>query len=211
MDFMPDKMRASDAYKLMISALIPRPIGFVSTLSLEGVPNCAPFSFFMGVSGRPPILAVSIGRRGHKKKDTLRNLQSTGDFAVNMVTEDIAEKMNIASGDYAPSISEFAEAGLTPLPSDFVKSPRIAESPVSMECQVVRIVEIGDDPSSVVFGRILKYHIWDSVLANGVVDVRRLKTIGRLGGNQYCFVREIFEMRRPVVSGAKAAARTEAR
>ena len=130
----PSSVPERQAYRLMISAFIPRPIAFVSTVSRTGIDNCAPFSYTMGVSSVPMVLGVSIGERDGRPKDTARNILDTREFVVNLVTESIAEKMNIASGDYAPGVSEFDEAGLTRAPSEVVRPPRIADSPVNFEC-----------------------------------------------------------------------------
>src|SRR3977135_3640328 len=108
----PSTVPARQGYRLMISAFIPRPIAFVSTVSRDGVDNCAPFSFSMGVSGHPVVLAVSVGERDTGLKDTARNILDTREFVVNLVTEALADKMNIASGDYAENVSEFDEAGM---------------------------------------------------------------------------------------------------
>ena len=209
MDVDPSSLPEKDSYRLMISAFVPRPIAFVSTRSLAGVDNCAPFSFSMGVSSRPMVFAVSIGERDSQPKDSARNILDTHEFVVNLVTEAIAEKMNIASGDYAETVSEFDEAGLTRAPSELVKPPRIAESPVNFECRLIRAVHIGEN--TVFFGEAVRLHINDDVMANGLVDVQRLRPIGRLGGARYCRTHDVFEMVRPRVTGPKAARPTEAR
>ncbi len=205
----PSALPERDAYRLMISAFVPRPIAFVSTKSLAGVDNCAPFSFSMGVSSDPMVLAVSVGERSGRPKDTARNILDTREFVVNLVTESIAEKMNIASGDYAANVSEFAEAGLTPAPSEVVRAPRIAESPVNFETRMIRAVTVFDN--TVFFGQVVRLHIDESVITNGVVDVLKAKPIGRLGGARYCRTEAVFEMVRPRITGPKAAGATEAR
>ena len=195
------QLAASQAYKLMISALVPRPIAFVSTVGEDGSHNVAPFSFFMGVTGNPPTVAVSVEHRPDGPKDTVRNIRAIGEFVVNMVSEEIAEQMNLASGDYPYGVDEFKLAGLTPAPSVRVRPPRVAESPVSFECRVVKMLEIGRSPNTVTFGEILVAHIRDDIyLADKQrVDTPKLHAVGRLGGPQYCRVRDIFEMVRPVV------------
>src|SRR3990172_8524228 len=130
----PDTLSERLAYRLMISAFVPRPIAFVSTRGTNGVDNCAPFSFSMGVSSHPMVLAVSVGSRDGAPKDTARNILDTREFVVNLVTEAIAEKMNVASGDYAPEVSEFDEAGLTRAACEVVHAPPIPESPLRFEC-----------------------------------------------------------------------------
>lgn len=197
------------AYRLMISAFIPRPIAFVSTRSPEGVNNCAPFSFSMGVSSQPMVLAVSIGSRDGRPKDTARNILGTREFVVNLVTEEIAERMNVASGDWAEDVSEFEEAGLTPAPSEVVKAPRISESPVNFECRLLTTVLVADN--TVCFGGVVRLHIDERVLTKGLVDPRKLRAVGRLGGPQYCRTTDVFTMVRPKVTGPKAARPTEIR
>ncbi len=193
----PEELSKSQAYKLLISALIPRPIALVSTVNESGVVNVAPFSFFGGISSKPPIIYISIDRkRDGDKKDTLKNIELNGDFVVNIVTEEIAEKMNICAVDFPYGVSEAQMAGLTPIDSDVVKSPRILESPINFECKVIKIIEIGDAPNSVVFGEIVMFHIKDDIFENGVVDPKKLKVVGRLGGDLYTLVDNIFEMRR---------------
>src|SRR2546426_8718329 len=130
----PSALPERDSYRLMISAFVPRPIAFVSTRSLAGINNCAPFSYSMAVSSRPMVLALSVGQRDGRPKDTARNILDTREFVVNMVTEAMAGKMNVASGDYARHISEFAEAGLTPVASVAAGPPPTAEPPVNFTC-----------------------------------------------------------------------------
>lgn len=211
MDVDPSQLKGRKAYGLVISALVPRPIAFVSTLGPSGVANCAPFSFFMGVSTNPPVIAISVSTRKGERKDTSRNILDTKEFVVNVVTEAIAERMNVASADYAPEVSEFDEAGLTAVPSARVKPPRIAESPVHFECRLLQVIEVGRSPNSLILGEVVHIHVADDVLADGLVDVHRLRPVGRLGGSQYCRVRDVFEMSRPDVKGAKSTTPTPIR
>jgi flavin reductase (DIM6/NTAB) family NADH-FMN oxidoreductase RutF len=155
------------------------------------------------------VLAVSVGSRERRPKDTARNILETREFVVNVVTEDLADAMNVASGDWAEDVSEFDEARLTRAPSEVVRAPRIAESPINFECRLLQHVVVGDN--TVCFGEVVRLHIADRVLAGGRVDATKLQAIGRLGGAQYCRTRDIFEMTRPKVTGAKAAAETQAR
>jgi flavin reductase (DIM6/NTAB) family NADH-FMN oxidoreductase RutF len=197
MKIKPEELSKSQTYKLMISAIIPRPIAFITSTGPEGIINAAPFSYFGGVSSKPPMIYVSIDRKKDgSKKDTLRNIEFTGDFVVNIVTEDIAEKMNICAIDFPRQVSELEVAGLTPVKSEIVRAPRIAESPVNLECKVARIIEIGESPNTVVFGEIVLFHISDELMKAGVIDPYKLKPIGRLGGSLYTYVRDIFEMKR---------------
>jgi flavin reductase (DIM6/NTAB) family NADH-FMN oxidoreductase RutF len=155
------------------------------------------------------VLAVSIGSRAGRPKDTARNILDTKEFVVNVVTEDLAERMNVASGDWAQDVSEFDEAGLTRAPSEVVGAARIAESPVNFECRLLTTVQVADN--TVCFGEVVRLHIDDRVLRDGLVDARALRAIGRLGFSEYCRTSDIFEMKRPKVTGPRAAKRTEIR
>jgi flavin reductase (DIM6/NTAB) family NADH-FMN oxidoreductase RutF len=185
-------------YNFMISVVVPRPIAFVSTMSPDGRLNVAPFSYFNAISSQPPLLGISINRRGGLPKDTLRNIQGTGEFVVNTVDEALGPRMVHASGEWPEEVDEFQLTGLTPVPSDLVKPPRVGESPVGMECRVHRIVELGS--SSFVVGEILRVHVKDEVLSDGRVDIEKLHPLGRLGGDGYSVVREVLHMPRPKVA-----------
>lgn len=195
----PKGKEVGEIYRLMISVIVPRPIAFISTVSKGGVLNLAPFSYFMGVCSKPPTIAVSIIERPTGPKDTANNIQETAQFAVNIVTEEIAEKMNVASGDYPPEVNEFEAAGLTPIPSTLITPPRVLESPISMECRLVEMSKIGESPyaSYLTLGEVLLFHIKDELWADGEVDVRKLLAVGRMSGPRYTKTREIFEMPRP--------------
>lgn len=188
-------------YKLMIGSIVPRPIAFVSSQSPEGALNLAPFSFFTGVSANPPTILFCPLVRGSdsKIKDTLRNISATREFVVNAVSERFAEEMNLTSTEFPPEISEFAESGLTPVPSLKVKPPRVKESPINMECRLNQIVTVGTEPlgGSVVIGEIVLFHIADELFDNFRVDLRKLSPIGRLAGSSYCRVTDIFDLIRP--------------
>ena len=200
MQFDPQIVAPQSIYKLLIGCVVPRPIAWVSSLSDEAIPNLAPFSFFMAVCNNPPTLAFSSGRREDKKKDTIRNIEYTQDFVVNMVDDALAEQMNLTSGEYPPEVDEFALTGLTAAPGIKVKAPRVAEAPISMECRVVQILPVGHGPHSLVLGEIVYFHIRDDLYnpTTGRIDMQRLHPVGRLAGNLYTHVHDIFEMKRPV-------------
>src|SRR5438552_13112309 len=128
-------------YKLLIGAVVPRPIAFVSSTSAEGVRNLAPFSFFNAICGEPPVICFSVSNR-EPRKDTLANVRATGEFVVNIVSEEIAAQMNLASGDYPSDVDEFDVSGLTPIASDLVRAPRVKESRVNMECKLRQVIEV---------------------------------------------------------------------
>ena len=200
MQFDPQMVAPQSIYKLLIGCVVPRPIAWVSSLSDDTIPNLAPFSFFMAVCNNPPTLAFSSGRREGNQKDTVRNIEYTQDFVVNLVDDALAEQMNFTSGEYPPAVDEFALTGLTAAPGIKVKAPRVAEAPISMECRVVQILPVGHGPHSLVLGEIVYFHIRDDLYDpnTGRIDMHRLHPVGRLAGNLYTHVHDIFEMKRPV-------------
>jgi flavin reductase (DIM6/NTAB) family NADH-FMN oxidoreductase RutF len=187
-------------YKLLIGSIVPRPIAFVSTVSAAGVYNLAPFSFFNAICGEPPVICFSAGFRV-PSKDTLANIRASGEFVVNTVGEEIAEKMNACSGDYPAGVDEFQIAGLTPIPSDLVAAPRVLESRINMECKLIQIVDISALPKggSLIIGEVVRFHIDDSIVDNFRIDPDKLRAIGRMGGAEYTRTRDRFEMPRPKV------------
>jgi flavin reductase (DIM6/NTAB) family NADH-FMN oxidoreductase RutF len=202
----PRNLAPTAVYKLLIGCIVPRPIAWVSTVGPDGVKNVAPFSFFMGVCNDPPTLAFSVGPRGGESKigpaglkDTVRNVEGSGEFVVNVVDDRLAEQMNLTSGDYPPDVDEFVVAKLTPAPSVKVRAPRVREAPISMECRLAQIVHVGRGPHSLVLGEILYFHLRDDIYdpTTGRVDMYRLRPVGRLCGQMYTHVHDIFEMRRP--------------
>jgi flavin reductase (DIM6/NTAB) family NADH-FMN oxidoreductase RutF len=193
----PSDLDIRAKYRLLISSVVPRPIALVSTVDAKGVFNVAPFSMFMGVSSNPPMLAVSVASRKGVEKDTTRNIRQTRDFVVNVVDEALAEKMNLTSADLPPEMSEFEYAGLTPVASETVKSPRVKEAPVCMECVLVENVRLGNSPNDLFIGEVKLFHVVDNMLDGNVVDIEKLRPVGRLGDYLYCNVKDIFEMPRP--------------
>jgi len=206
MEFDPRSMPPPAVSKLLIGCIVPRPIAWVSTVGADGVNNVAPFSFFMGVCNNPPTLAFSVGPRAGASethpvgtKDTVRNLEATGDFVVNVVDDTLAEQMNLTSGEYPPEVDEFQVAGLTATASVKVRAPRVREAPISLECRVAQILRVGRGPHSLVLGEIVYFHLRDDLYdrATGRIDMKRLKPVGRLAGEMYTHVHDLFEMKRP--------------
>ena len=193
----PQSLSPGAMYRFMIGIIVPRPIAFDSTVGSGGGFNVSPFSYFNAITNRPPLVGISINRRAGEPKDTLRNIQETGDFVVNLVTEALLERVVRASGDWARDVDEFQLAGLTPVKSDLVKSPRVGESPASLECRLHRVVELGDAFFTV--GQIVRAHVADEVLTDGRVDVAKLQPVGRLGGDGYSIVRDVAHHARPRV------------
>jgi len=194
---LPQGLGTREAYRLLVNAVAPRPIAFVSSVNKNGVPNAAPFCFFMGVTPSPPTIAFSVIRRGDQKKDTIRNIEATRDFVINIVDENLSQAMNMASGSYPPDMSEFDVTGLTQIKSEIVSAPRIAESPLQMECKLTMIIDLGNVPTSLVIGEIVCFHVADSIYRNGEIDVAKLKPVGRMAENLYVKATDIFEMNRP--------------
>jgi flavin reductase (DIM6/NTAB) family NADH-FMN oxidoreductase RutF len=188
-------------YRAIVGVVTPRPIAWVTTVDSAGRVNLAPFSFFNAFGANPPVVVFSPTlRRDGTRKDTLRNLDAVGEFVVNAAVERLAAKVNATSKELVPGQSEAEFAGLTLEPSAKVRPPRVAESPVHLECRVHQIMSIGDGPiaANLVIGEVLLIHIADSVLDDhGTVDPRKLRTIARLGGDYYCRSTDLFEMERP--------------
>jgi flavin reductase (DIM6/NTAB) family NADH-FMN oxidoreductase RutF len=196
-------------YKLLGATVTPRPIAWVSTLNADGLPNAAPFSYFNVFGEDPPVVAFSIlSRSQDDRKDTGANIRRHGEFVVNLVSEDNLGPMNITAIEFAPGVSEFTQAGLTPLASLKVKPPRIAESPVSFECRLMQTVELGP-MRSLVLGEVLAMHIRDDALIDagrGHVDTPSLRLVGRAGANSYVTTTDVIKL--PMLSLAEWRGRT---
>jgi flavin reductase (DIM6/NTAB) family NADH-FMN oxidoreductase RutF len=195
----PAQTTRADVYRLVIRCIVPRPIAWVSTQDAGGIANLAPFSFFTGVASAPPSVLFCPGRRGEAgdKKDTLRNVEETGEFVVSLVTEELAGRMNETATDYPPEVDEFAVTGLTPARSLVVGPPRVAESPVSFECRRLDVFHVGAEGAggaAIVVGEIVMIHVDDRVLRDGKVDPERLRPVARLGGMEYTRLGERFTL-----------------
>lgn len=190
-----------DNFKTMLSCVVPRPIAWVSTVSAEGTPNLAPFSFFNGVGSNPPAVIFSpCTKADGTTKDTLNNLRAVPEFVVNVVPHAIREAMNETSYPFTADVDEFDRAGLTALPSRFIKPSRVAQSPVHLECKLVKIVPVGEGPLSanICIGEILCFHVaTDILLPDGTVDVAKIDLVGRLGGEDYSTIRDRFNLPKP--------------
>jgi len=201
MNFDPADVRPAELYRHMIHSIVPRPIAWVSTVSSDGVTNVAPFSYFTGVGANPPtLLFCPANNRNGQSKDTLRNIEETGDFVVNIVSFFVAEQMNASAAELPPNESEFAAPRLTEMPGLKVVSPRVAESPVQFECTTRQILNIGDGPggANIVIGDIVHVHIDDSVVGTeGFTDPELLDAVGRMGGLTYCRTTDLFDLQRP--------------
>lgn len=185
------------------SCTVPRPIGWLSTLGADGVVNVAPYSFCNAVASDPPmVMYASNGQQAHGAKDTLTNIETQGEFVFNVATYALREQLNQTSLGVRPEVDEMQLAGLTAAASTVVAPPRIAESPINLECVLEQVVELpagaGKGRNALVIGRVVGIHIDESVLTDGLIDMAKLEPIARLGYQDYAVVREVFRMVRPV-------------
>lgn len=199
----PDRISKRDLYGHMTRLITPRPIAWVSTRSLQGVDNLAPFSYFNAVGTVPPtVMFCPANKADGSKKDTLVNVERTGQFVVNIVSVPVAEAMNQTAGEYDASESEFDHTGLTRQASSKVNVPRVKEALAAIECELHSVVILGTGPggANMVIGRIVGIHVDDRCLdAVGRIDAEKLDTLGRMGGDAYAMTRERIELARPKV------------
>jgi len=198
-------MAASDRAKLLLATVIPRPIAWIVSMNLNGQLNAAPFSFFNAFAVDPPIVGIGIGSHEpglphapKRPKDTRRNIRDTGQFVINLVSEEMARAMSITAIEFGPQVSELSEAGVETVPSVYVSPPRIAGCPVAMECELMQIVNLGTD-TGLVLGRVLAMHIReDAILDPGrhYIDAAKMKLIGRMHGSWYTRTADTFQMSR---------------
>lgn len=198
MIFDPGTLAPRDMYRFMIDSIVPRPIAFVSTVDTEGGFNVAPFSFFNAITGRPPLVSICVSERRTGIKDTLRNVQDSGEFVVNVVPEALFEQMVQSSGEWPPEVDEIELTGLTAAPSERVRAPRVAESPVHLECRLARFLTFGR--TTMIVGEIVYADADERVITDGRVDAEKLRPVGRLGGDGYAVVREVLHRARPRVA-----------
>ena len=202
MEINPNDLPRQFVYKLLVGSILPRPIGWISTVNAEGRPNLAPFSFFNVVCSKPPTIVFCPLVRGTdgKTKDTLNNVRATGEFVVNIVTEELLQAMNLSSIEAPPEFDEFAFAHVTPGPSERVRPPRVKESPVHFECRVRQIVDVSLEPGggSLVIGEVVHIHVEERVLVGSdKINLAALKPVGRLAGGGYARITDIVEVERP--------------
>lgn len=200
MQFDPQELEQTAIYKLLTGIVIPRPIGWISTINEDGIHNLAPFSYFNAVGDDPPHVMFSTVHSNNLNKDTLNNVLATKQFVVNMVTEDLVEQMNLTSQPIAANESEFELAGLTPIASSLVKPPRVKECKITMECEMVHHYKLENSKTggaTIVIGKIVLFHIDESVLLeNYKINLQTYKPIARLAGSNYSKLGEIFSIKR---------------
>ena len=211
MEFDFSTLSATDAYKLVVSSVVPRPIAWVVTQDAAGRVNAAPFSFFNALSGHPPLLAFGVGARDNgQPKDTATNIRQTGQFVINMVSEAMVHPMVVTATDFDAGIDELQQAGLSTLPSTRIKPPRIAQSPVAFECETFQTIALPGE-RDLVIGRILTMHIDEAKMldvARHYVDTPALNLVGRMhGGGWYTRTADQFEVARMSVAEVAAKKR----
>ncbi|WP_264509763.1 flavin reductase family protein [Flavobacterium sp. N1719] len=200
MQFDPENLEQSAIYKLLTGTIIPRPIGWISTVDADGVNNLAPFSYFNLLGDDPPHVMFSTRRDNDSNKDTLNNVLTTKQFVVNMVTEAVVEQMNATSDKLPPEVDEFVHAGLTPIPSLKIKPMRVKESPIHLECELVHhyfLEEHQQGGACVLIGRVIMMHFDDAVLLdNYKINLENYKPVARLAGANYSKLGEQFAIKR---------------
>jgi flavin reductase (DIM6/NTAB) family NADH-FMN oxidoreductase RutF len=202
MELSPDSLPWNSLYKLLTGSVLPRPIGWISTLAADGSANLAPFSFFNVVCANPPTVLFCPMVRGTDlaQKDTLRNVRETSEFVVNIVSEDLIEAMNLTSTELASSVDEFELARLEKAPSTVVRPPGVAASRIRFECRASLVHQVSDQPGggSVILGKVVHIHVAESVLIGAdKINLAALKPVGKLAGNSYCRVTDLFDLERP--------------
>ena len=193
-----------ELYKYIIGTIVPRPIAWVATRSAGGLPNLAPFSFFNGITYNPPTVAFSAIDRDDGPKDTARNVTEHPEFIVHIVSQHLAEQMNVTCGDFGADVDEFSEAGLAAVPGTVVAVPRVAAALVALECRVSHHIVLGDQPphGHHILGEVLYWHIDDRILDPGArnpIRAEALAAVGRMGGIEYARTTDRFEIARPEI------------
>lgn len=192
-----DGLDYRDTYRLLSGSMVPRPIAWVTTVNREtGLVNLAPFSFFTGCSVLPPMVCFAAERRLGQRKDTVRNIEDTGEFVVNIAPAKLVQEVVVSAQDLPAEVSEIEETGLKLLPSDMVRVPRLAEAPVAMECHLHVITVLGTSPHSLIVGRIVQFHVRDDVYDDGRIDFDALDALGRMAGDWYVTTRDRINAKR---------------
>ena len=181
-------------YKLITGVVVPRPIAWVTTLGVGGHVNLAPFSAFTFVSTKPPMVGINVGRKAGVRKDTANNIHANAEFVVNIADETMIEHVHLSAIEHAPEVSEVAELGLAVVPSNAIRTPRLADAPVSLECRFHRAIEFGDTGAEFIVGEILVWHIRDGLCRDGKIDTRALRPIARIAGPRYAKLGEIIDL-----------------
>jgi flavin reductase (DIM6/NTAB) family NADH-FMN oxidoreductase RutF len=198
----PKTLPAEQAYRLLTGVVVPRPVAWVTTLSAAGTVNLAPFSAFTFVSPKPPMLAISVGRKADVYKDTARNILATEEFVVHIADQPLLEPLHQSSIEHPPEVSEVEALGLATHPSVHVKPPRLSAAPIAMECKLRHCIEFGETRSRLLVGEIVLFHFRDGLLNNGKIESKDLNPVCRLGGPRYATLGDIVTMQ-PVAQTEK--------
>jgi flavin reductase (DIM6/NTAB) family NADH-FMN oxidoreductase RutF len=198
----PAYLDPETAYRLITGVVVPRPIAWVTSLSATGVLNLAPFSAFMFVSPKPPLLAISVGRKGNIYKDTAQNILNNEEYVVHIADSSLMNAVHESSTEHPPEVSEVDELGLATLPGERIKVPRLAAAPIAMECRFRQCLEFGDTRSRLIVGEVLVFHIRDGLLNNGKIETEALDPIARIAGPRYARLGEITTLK-PVFQTSK--------
>ena len=199
----PKEAPVREVWMYLLGGVAPRPIALVSTLSAKGIPNLSPFSFFNAFGSNPPVIVFGPNRRGRDatQKDTYNNLAATKECVIQCVTYEMVKQVNLASTEYTGDVDEFVKSGLTPVASDIVKPPRVAESPFQMECELLDLKSYGEGPSSgnLAICEVVKFHIAERVFENGIISPQKIDLVARMGADYYCRASggAIFEVQKP--------------
>jgi len=198
----PAYLDAETAYRLITGVVVPRPIAWVTSLSGSGVLNLAPFSAFMFVSPKPPMLAISVGRKGNVYKDTAQNILNNEEYVVHIADSSLMNAVHESSTEHPPEVSEVEELRLSTLPGERTKVPRLAAAPIAMECRFRQCLEFGETRSRLIVGEVLVFHIRDGLLQNGKIETEALDPIARIAGPRYARLGEIVTLK-PVFQTSK--------
>ena len=190
----PAQAERRQVYRMLVGSVVPRPIGWASTVDLDGRTNLAPFSFFTVVCVVPPMISLTIARNPDgSEKHTLKNVRQTGEFCFNIVTEPVWKEMVDSANGFPEGDSEFDKTGLTPIPCVKIKPPRVAEVPIHFECKLHQVIELGPNRHPLVIGEVVFMHVDPACMTNGYIDMRKLNPVGRLNGFFYSTLGEILE------------------
>jgi flavin reductase (DIM6/NTAB) family NADH-FMN oxidoreductase RutF len=191
----PAAVSPDHAYKLLVGAVVPRPVAWVTTLAPQGHVNLAPFSCFTFVCSEPPMIAISVGRLGGELKDTPRNIAAHGEFVAHIADEGQVEQVHESSTEFPREVSEVNHLGLEVAPSRKVKVPRLAAAPVAMECRLERTIDFGLERTRLIVGEVVHFHIAENLYKDGRIDALRFRPVARLGGPRYARLGEIVQLK----------------
>ncbi|QHO76543.1 flavin reductase [Bradyrhizobium sp. CCBAU 051011] len=198
----PAYLDPETAYRLITGIVVPRPIAWVTSLSGGGVLNLAPFSAFTFVSPKPPMLAISVGRKGGLYKDTAQNILNNEEYVVHIADSSLMNAVHESSTEHPPDVSEVEELRLSTLPGERIKVPRLTAAPIAMECRFRQCLEFGETRSRLIVGEVLVFHIRDGLLNNGKIETEALDPIARIAGPRYAKLGEIVTLK-PVFQTSK--------